>query len=119
MASKFSELVVDCADPELLAEFWSAVLDYKVTEKDDDEILIEGPEGSGPGLLFSRGTGSKQEKNRIHIDVSPSDRGQEEEVQRILQLGATTIDIGQGEQSWVVMADPEGNEFCVLRTRKP
>ncbi|MDQ3784614.1 MAG: VOC family protein [Actinomycetota bacterium] len=119
MTSKFTELVVDCSDPRRLADFWAAVLDFKVTEKDDDEILIEGPEGSGPGLLFTKVPGPKEGKNRIHIDVSPRDREQEEEVARILELGAKTIDIGQGEQSWVVMADPEGNEFCVLRTRRP
>ena len=119
MTSKFTELVVDCADPELLAEFWCAVLGYEVTEIDDGEVFIEGAEDAGPGLLFLQVPGPKLEKNRIHIDVSPSDREQQEEVQRILQLGATTRDIGQGEQSWVVMADPEGNEFCVLRTRRP
>ncbi|MBA3628756.1 MAG: VOC family protein [Actinobacteria bacterium] len=119
MTSRFTELVVDCSDPGRLAEFWGAVFDYKSIKEGDNGIFIEGPEGSGPGLLFLRVPESKEAKNRLHIDVSPRDREQEEEVARILELGARTVDIGQGEQSWVVMADPEGNEFCVLRTKRP
>ena len=118
MASKFTELIVDCSDPERLAGFWSKVLGYTVAEKDDESVFIVGPEGSGPGILFSRVPEPKTVKNRLHIDLNPTDRDQADEVERILALGATKIDIGQGEQTWVVMADPEGNEFCVLRTRK-
>jgi hypothetical protein len=117
MGSKFTELVVDSADPDRMAEFWSAVLDYKVTEKDDDSVYIEGPPGSGPGLLFQVVPEAKAVKNRLHIDVNPVDRDQAEELERLLSLGARRIDIGQGDVSWVVLADPEGNEFCLLRTR--
>jgi glyoxalase superfamily protein len=117
MASKFTELAVDCADPRRVAEFWAAVLDYKMTEENDDEVYIEGPEGSGPGLVFVKVPEGKSVKNRVHIDVNPSDRDQGEEVERLEALGATKIDIGQGDVKWVVMADIEGNEFCVLRTR--
>ena len=117
MASRFTELVIDCSDPERLASFWTEVLSYRVTERDDDSVFIEGSEGAGPGLLFQRVPEPKTVKNRLHIDVNPSDRDQAEEVERLIELGARRIDIGQGEQRWVVLADPEGNEFCVLRTR--
>jgi hypothetical protein len=119
MGSKFTELVIDCADPERMAEFWSAVLDYKITEKDEDGVYIEGSPESGPGLLFQIVPEGKSVKNRLHIDVSPVDRDQPEELERLLALGARRIDIGQGDVSWVVLADPEGNEFCLLHTRRP
>ncbi len=61
----------------------------------------------------------KTVKNRVHVDVNPRDREQDAEVERILALGARRIDVGQGDVSWVVLADPEDNEFCVLRTRRP
>ena len=117
MTSRFTELVIDCADPERVASFWIAVLDYRVTERNNDLVFIEGPEGSGPGLAFQKVPEPKTVKNRVHIDVNPRDREQDEEVQRLVELGARRIDIGQGEQTWAVLADPEGNEFCVLRTR--
>ena len=114
MGVRFTELCVDCSDPHALADFWSRVLDYKITESDEDSVEISGPEGSGPTLLFITVPEGKQVKNRLHIDVSPTEGEQEAEVERILGLGARKIDIGQGDVSWVVMADPEGNEFCVL-----
>ncbi|HEY7875751.1 MAG TPA: VOC family protein [Actinomycetota bacterium] len=121
MTSRFTELCVDCHDPALLAEFWRQVLDYEVSEADDGGVWIalNGPEGSGPSILFNKVPDEKVVKNRLHIDVSPRDRDQSAEVDRILALGARRIDIGQGEQPWVVLADPEGNEFCVLRTQRP
>ena len=118
MVSRFSELCIDCSNPARLAEFWCEVLGYEITDQDEDSIEIaEGP-GTMPTLLFIVVPEGKTVKNRIHIDVSPRDREQDEEVARIEALGARRIDIGQGEASWVVMADPEGNEFCVLRTRR-
>jgi len=117
MASRFTELIIDCGDAATLGRFWAAVLDYDITDEDHDCVFIEGPAGSGPGLLFSETTDPKTEKNRLHIDVNPTDRDQAEEVERLIGLGARRIDIGQGDQSWEVLADPEGNEFCVLRRR--
>ena len=121
MTSRFTELCIDCHDHALVAEFWRAVLDYRVAETDDDGawIALEGEPGSGPLLVFQNVPEEKVVKNRLHIDVNPRDRDQDAEVERLIGLGARRIDIGQGEQSWVVMADPEGNEFCVLRTRRP
>jgi hypothetical protein len=117
MASKFTELIVDCADPEGLADFWAAVLGWERTGRYEEAVEIAGPPGSGPSLVFLTVPEGKTVKNRLHIDVSPVGCEQEQEVERLIGLGARRIDIGQGEQTWVVLADPEGNEFCVLRTR--
>ena len=113
MASKFTELVVDCADPERVARFWSQVLDHPITERGDGWVEV-GREGGTPVLLFVTVPEPKTVKNRLHIDVNPTDRDQAEEVERVLALGATRADVGQGDDvSWVVLADPEGNELCV------
>jgi hypothetical protein len=118
MASKFTELIVDCADPNRVAAFWAAVLGWERTaDSTDNEVELAGPPGSAPRLLFIRVPEAKAVKNRLHIDVNPVGCEQAEEVARLLGLGARRIDIGQGEQTWVVLADPEGNEFCVLRSR--
>jgi predicted enzyme related to lactoylglutathione lyase len=116
MASVFAELCVDCADHRALATFWRDVLEWDLTEE-DDYWYIQHPKGWSPVILFVPVPEGKTVKNRLHIDVSPSDRGQDEEVERIIELGARRIDIGQGDVTWVVLADPEGNEFCVLRPR--
>lgn len=128
MASKFTELAIDCEDPGTLAQFWCAVLGYEVQDQDDECIMIGSPavpEGKSrpgpvpPALTFVSVPERKTVKNRVHIDVNPTDRDRDEEVDRLLDLGATRVDVGQGEVSWVVMADPEGNEFCVLGSRCP
>ncbi|QGV79703.1 VOC family protein [Streptomyces ficellus] len=128
MASKFTELAIDCADPEGLARFWCSVLDYEVRDKTDEVVTIgspQVPEGRDrpgpvpPTLTFARVTEGKTRKNRLHLDVNPTDREQDEEVRRLLALGARRTDVGQGDVSWVVLADPEGNEFCVLAARHP
>ncbi|MEO6711960.1 MAG: VOC family protein [Mycobacteriales bacterium] len=121
MACRFSELVIDCQDHDLVGEFWAAVLGYDISERSDGPenwyVELKGPAGSGPTILVFRVLEEKTVKDRIHIDVSATDREQAEEVERIIALGAKRIDIGQGEQSWAVLADPEGNEFCVLKSR--
>lgn len=119
MASKLTEIVVDCSDPDRLAEFWRDVLGYDITDRDHSSTYIEHPQRVGAGILFLRVPDKKVVKNRLHLDVSPRDRDQHDEVQRLRGLGATEVDIGQGDVGWVVMADPEGNEFCVLATRRP
>ncbi|MGY1602970.1 VOC family protein [Geodermatophilus sp. SYSU D00815] len=122
MACRFTELVVDCRDPEALASFWAAVLDYRVLSREEDEVEI-GPEagfgGAAPTLVFGRVPDPTPGKLRLHIDVSPTDRDQDAELQRLLDLGARPADVGQtGEESWHVLQDPEGNEFCLLRNRQ-
>jgi hypothetical protein len=128
VASKFTELAIDCADPHGLARFWCAVLDYEVQDEDDEIVTIgsplvpEGKDRRGPvppALTFARVPEGKTAKNRLHIDVNPTDREQADEVRRLLDLGARHADVGQGDVSWVVLADPEGNEFCVLAGRHP
>ena len=117
MASKFTELCIDCKDPRRLGKFWAELLGYEITDSDDESVEIAGPDGSGPTLLFIVVPEGKTVKNRLHIDVNPTDRDQAAEVERILALGARRVDVGQGDVEWVVLADPEGNEFCVLRSR--
>jgi catechol 2,3-dioxygenase-like lactoylglutathione lyase family enzyme len=119
MACRITELVLDCHDPELLAQFWSQVLGYRVVDQDDEGVAIGPPDGtpSPVELLFSRSNDPKIGKLRLHIDVNATDRDRDEELARLEQLGAKHIDIGQGEQTWYVLADPEGNEFCLLRRR--
>jgi hypothetical protein len=129
VTSKFTELEIDCADPGGLARFWCAVLDYEVQHEDGEIVTIGSPavrDGQDrlgpvpPTLTFARVPEGKTIKNRVHIDVSPADREQDEEVRRLLGLGARQADVGQtGEESWIVLADPEGNEFCVLAGRRP
>jgi catechol 2,3-dioxygenase-like lactoylglutathione lyase family enzyme len=129
MTSRFTELVVDCHDPELLAAFWCAVLDFKVIDRSEGKVEIGSWEPAveevrarqmPPTLLFIRVPEGKTVKNRLHLDVSPIDSSTDDEVARLLGLGAARVDVGQGPgQSWVVMADPEGNEFDVLRTLAP
>jgi catechol 2,3-dioxygenase-like lactoylglutathione lyase family enzyme len=110
-------ITIDCSDPDRLAEFWAAALGFKITYRADDggEVAVEREDESGPALLFIRVPDLKVVKNRIHFDLNPDD--QAAEVERLEGLGATPVDIGQGEVTWVVMADPEGNEFCVLTPR--
>ncbi len=93
-------------------------LDWRLTHESDDEYVLEPAQGSpqdgvAADFLFLKVPESKTVKNRLHLDLRPDN--QAVEVQRLLSIGASSVDIGQGEQTWVVMADPEGNEFCVLR----
>ncbi len=114
MTSRLVEIIVDCTDAERLAEFWCKVLDWVVVERDDRDVEI-GDASGGPTVLFARVPEEKTVKNRIHLDLRAADGNQRAEVERILRLGAHQVDVGQGNVSWVVLADPEGNEFCVLR----
>lgn len=119
MACRITELVLDCRDPDLLARFWAAALGYRETERDGDGVVLSPPEGtpSPIDLLLSRSSDPRVRKLPLHLDVNATDRDQDAELARLLELGATHLDIGQGRQSWYVLADPEGNEFCLLRRR--
>jgi predicted enzyme related to lactoylglutathione lyase len=112
MASKWWSIEVDCTDHRAQSRFWAEVLGYRVVFENDDEVALAKDEATWPGLVFSPVPEGKTVKNRLHIDLNPDD--QDAEVTRLEGLGARRIDIGQGEVRWVVMADPEGNEFCVL-----
>lgn len=122
MACKITELVIDCADPELLAGFWCEVLGYVVLDRDEGDVQVGAPGaefgGPQPTLLFSLSTDPRRGKLPMHLDVNATDRDQDEELQRLLAAGARKVDIGQtGTETWHVLADPEGNEFCLLRRR--
>ncbi|MCH6159630.1 VOC family protein [Streptomyces marispadix] len=116
MAVSLHHIVVDAHDLPGLAAFWCAALDWRVLSEKEREVVI-GTDPSAPtGICFMPVTDEKTVKNRLHFDLAPDD--QDAEVERLLALGARRVDIGQGEaRSWVVLADPEGNEFCVLRPR--
>jgi catechol 2,3-dioxygenase-like lactoylglutathione lyase family enzyme len=121
MACRISELVLDCADPERLAAFWSEVLGYVELGREDDGSIEIGPPGAAgpqPTLILSPSSTPRSGKLRLHIDVNATDRDQDAELERLLALGARPVDVGQtGAESWHVLADPEGNEFCLLRAR--
>jgi predicted enzyme related to lactoylglutathione lyase len=116
--SRWYSVVIDAHDIKTLASFWQEALGYhRVYEADDEIVLSADAEGDRePGLVFGIVPEGKTVKNRLHIDLAPDDR--DAEVERLLALGATRADVGQqGDETWVVLADPEGNEFCVLSAR--
>jgi hypothetical protein len=124
MSVRWYSVVVDCADVAAQSRWWAGVLDWKIIYEADDEVVVVPPHaavgesGQGPGLIFVPVPEGKTAKNRLHIDLAPpAGQDQEAEVRRLEALGARRVDIGQGEVSWVVMADPEDNEFCVLSPR--
>lgn len=116
-------LCIDTPDPSELAAWWERALGWRRTHDTADEVVLEPPEGSpedgvAADLLFLKVPDAKSAKNRLHLDLRPDD--QEAEVDRLLELGARRVDVGQGaDVSWVVLADPHGNEFCVLRALTP
>jgi predicted enzyme related to lactoylglutathione lyase len=123
MSIRIQCLCVDSSDPARLSAFWREALGWRQTHAEDDQVVLEPPAGSpedgvAPDILFLRVPEPKNGKNRLHVDLRPED--QAAEVARLEALGATRVDVGQGpEVTWVVMADPEGNEFDVLRAFRP
>jgi Glyoxalase-like domain len=131
MSIRWYSVVVDCRDVAAQSRWWAEALDWRVAYEEADEVVLVAPHAlepsrdipameRGPGLVFVPVPEGKTVKNRLHIDLAPSpDTGQEAEVRRLEALGATRADVGQypDNVSWVVMADPEGNEFCVLSAR--
>ncbi len=112
MSLTFTEVCIDARDIQALAAWWASVLGWPAEDTDDGDVVLRSPAGAGPDWLFLAVPDDKVVKNRIHFDFTPDD--QRAEVDRLIGLGARHVDIGQGEQTWVVLADPEGNEFCVL-----
>jgi hypothetical protein len=119
MTLRWQCVCVDSTDPGPVAAFWEQALGWRRTHDSPDEIVLEPPAGSpedgvSPDLLFLRVPEGKAVKNRLHLDLRPDD--QAAEVERLLGLGASRADVGQAaDTTWVVMSDPDGNEFCVLR----
>jgi hypothetical protein len=116
VSSRFSSLALDAVDVQLLAGFWTRALDYRIAEEFDGGISLAPADGLlGPPIDIIPVPDSKTVKNRLHLDLVPDCCTQQEEVERLVALGAALADVGQGpDVSWVVMADPEGNEFCIL-----
>jgi catechol 2,3-dioxygenase-like lactoylglutathione lyase family enzyme len=127
MGSRLTEIVVDCHDPDAQAAFWAAALGYHVVRREDGQVEIAPWQREPPGLaeqvrqapavptlVFVAVPEAKTVKNRLHLDLRPVGLAHAAEVERLIGLGAHRADIGQGEVPWVVLADPEGNEFCVL-----
>ena len=120
MGSVLREIVIDCREPEVVASFWAKVLGW---------ALVVDPRGfcwvsetgdvtaQAPLLVFVPVPEAKTVKNRVHLDLAPSGCDQQEELGRLLALGARRVDVGQGNAAWIVLGDPEGNEFCLLAHR--
>jgi hypothetical protein len=131
MAIRWYSVVVDCRDVAALSRWWAEALDWRIIYEAAEEVVVVPPHAidqardiptleRGPGLIFVRVPEGKTVKNRLHIDLAPSpDAGQDAEVRRLEDLGARRVSVGQDpdQVGWVVMADPEGNEFCVLSAR--
>lgn len=116
MALVWEQTTVDARDPQSLGRWWVDALGWVVVDDSPDVFEIRPDAQTLPGLLFVRVDEPKAGKNRLHIDLRPDD--QQDEVSRLLALGAQRIDIGQGEVGWIVLADPEGNAFCVLSSSR-
>jgi predicted enzyme related to lactoylglutathione lyase len=116
MPISWEQVVVDAEDPHRLARWWAEALGYVIVHEAPDEVEIRRAPDELPGLLFTPVPDAKAGKNRLHLDLRPED--QEAEVERLVDMGARPADIGQRDVGWVVLADPEGNEFCVLASKK-
>jgi catechol 2,3-dioxygenase-like lactoylglutathione lyase family enzyme len=113
MTSRIGEMVIDCDDPEAAAAFWCAALGYRITDRDQTGVALAG-DSTAPTILLLKSDTPKIGKTRLHFDLCPIDGDQQAEVDRLIAAGATRVDIGQGDVRWVVLADPCGNEFCVM-----
>jgi predicted enzyme related to lactoylglutathione lyase len=118
MPVRLHHIVVDAHDLPGLARFWSQALGWTVLSERPREVVI-GPDENAPvGMCFMPVTDEKTVKNRVHLDLTTDAGDRDEEIERLLALGARRVDIGQtGTESWTVLADPEGNEFCVIRPK--
>jgi predicted enzyme related to lactoylglutathione lyase len=118
MPLRLHHVVIDTNDLPGLARFWTQALGWRVLSERDQEIVI-GPDVTAPvGICFMPVTDAKTVKNRVHLDLTTSAADRDAEIERLLALGARRVDIGQtGQESWTVLADPEGNEFCVVRPK--
>ncbi|WP_329060687.1 VOC family protein [Amycolatopsis sp. NBC_01480] len=119
MTTRMIAVAFDCRQPDALAEFWRESLDYQQTERWTDNHGVTYVEVKSPGrpsLLFQPVPEVKQVKNRLHLDIAPTSIEQRDEVERLVTLGAKLVDEAEGDR-WIVLADPEDNEFCVLPRR--
>jgi predicted enzyme related to lactoylglutathione lyase len=112
MSSYLLNITVDSADPERVARFWAAVTGWQATREWGDEYAVT-PATGGPRFYFVPVPEPKTAKNRVHLDVVPGDRSQDEEIARLVGIGASVVSDRRPDIGWVIMCDPEGNEFCV------
>jgi len=120
VSSAIINITFDCADPRALARFWGQVTGWPVTEEPApgyEESAVGQPAEGRPRLYFVKVPEGKTIKNRLHLDVMPDDRTQDEEIARLTGLGARVVSDRRPELGWVLLADPEGNEFCVEISR--
>jgi predicted enzyme related to lactoylglutathione lyase len=119
MPVRLHHIVIDAHDLPGLARFWTQALGWQVLSERKNEIVIGAEENAPVGICFMSATDPKTVKNRVHVDLTSSATDRDQEIDRLLALGARRVDIGQtGAESWTVLADPEGNEFCVVRPKK-
>lgn len=116
MALEWEQVVVATKDPVALGQWWREVLGWVVVDDGPVVFEIQPEPDRTPGILFLTSQDAKHGHNRLHIDLRPDD--QDAEVERLIAMGARRIDVGQGDVPWVVLADPDGNEFCVLGARQ-
>lgn len=119
MPLRLHHIVIDTHDLPGLARFWTQALGWRVLSERDQEIVIGTDENAPVGICFMPVSDEKTVKNRVHLDLTTSAADRDAEIERLLALGAQRVDIGQtGQESWTVLADPEGNEFCVIRPKE-
>ena len=119
MPVRLHHIVIDAHDLPTLARFWTQALGWKVLSEREHEIVIGTDENAPVGICFMPVTDQKIVKNRVHLDITTEAQDRDQEIDRLLGLGAQRADIGQtGKESWTVLADPEGNEFCVIRPKE-
>jgi hypothetical protein len=115
VTSALAVITIDALNPRVVADFWCSVLGWVVLEEDEGIISIGSPNGGAPGIDVCAVPETKTVKNRLHLDLRADGVTRDAELQRLLDLGATPTDVGQSpDASWTVLADPEGNEFCLL-----
>ncbi|UJH70144.1 VOC family protein [Ornithinimicrobium sp. INDO-MA30-4] len=118
MSSRIAAIAIDAEQPGLIARFWCDVLGWHITEEHNSIVSIAAPDGVGPTIDVLVVPESKSVKNRIHLDLTADSPSAAGELERLLALGARPTDVGQdADESWVVLSDPEGNEFCLLAVR--
>jgi predicted enzyme related to lactoylglutathione lyase len=119
MPVRLHHIVIDAHDLPKLARFWTQALGWQVLSEREREIVIGTDENAPVGICFMPVTDQKIVKNRVHLDITTEAQDRDQEIDRLLRLGAQRVDVGQtGKESWTVLADPEGNEFCVIRPKE-
>jgi predicted enzyme related to lactoylglutathione lyase len=119
MPIRLHHIVIDTRDLPALARFWTQALGWRILSEREREIVIGSDENAPVGICLMPVSDPKTVKNRVHIDLTSGAEDREREIERLISLGARRVDIGQtGQESWTVLADPEGNEFCVVRPKR-